>query len=272
MFSNYIAAPFVFLSIFFLYMAWEHDSDYAVWLIPSALISTMIYVFAPQINWWWYNRRPPKLEPGLVRMLERFSGFYKRLSSADKQKFQNRIGLFRMGTDWSPMAFEGEEVPADVQFSLACQAVMLNFKRNNFLFEKFEKVIVYPKPFATPEHPYDHASELFEPDGCLLFSAEQVLKAYLEPSNWYNVGMHEYARAFVLSNPDAPFPAFAGDEVWEKLQQASGMPRGHVESVIGIRGSLEPLPVAIHHYFIFPDRFREVFAAEAAVFDGIFRG
>lgn len=271
MFSNYLAAPFVFLAIFFLYLAWEVDRDYySFWLIPFVLIATLIYIFAPQINWWWYNRRPPKMESGLVKLLERFSGFYQRLSAPDKQKFRDRVMLFRMGTDWEPMAFEGEAVPADVQSVLAHQAVMLTFYRRVFLFEKFEKVIVYPLPFATPELPYDHASELYEPDGCLLFSAAQVMRAFTESTEWYNVGLHEYAKAFVLTYPDESYPVFTEADVWEKLQVASGMPRGHVESVIGIRG-VEALPVAIHHYFVFPERFREIFSAEARALDGIFK-
>lgn len=271
MFSNLVAAPFVFLSIFFLYMAWKVDTDYAIWLVPFVVTATLIYVFSPQINWWWYNRRPPKLEPGLTQLLERFSSFYKRLSPADKQKYRDRIVLFRMGTDWEPMAFEGEAVPADVQFALANQAVMLTFNRKVFLFDKFEKVIVYPRPFATPEFPYDHASELYEPDGCLLFSAEQVMLAFTEPTEWYNVALHEYAKAFVLIYPEEPYPVFAQEGVWEKLQMVSGMPRRHVESVVGIREQ-EPLPVAIHHYFTFPERFGEVFAAETKILDGIFKG
>ena len=270
MFSNYFAAPFVFLSLYFLYLGWEVDSDYAIWIVPFVVMSALIYIFAPQINWWWYSRRPPALEPGLTHLLERFSGFYQRLSQPDKKKFRDRITLFRMGTDWEPMAFEGEAVPADVQFVLAHQAVMLTFHREKFLFDKFEKVIVYPRPFPTPEHPYDHASELYEPDGCLLFSAVQVMQAFTEPAVWYNVALHEYARAFVLTYPEEPYPAFREDDIWEKLQAASGMPHGHVESVIGIR-EVDALPVAIHHYFTFPETFRAVFAAEANVLDGIFR-
>ncbi|MCE7922243.1 MAG: hypothetical protein DYG98_04235 [Haliscomenobacteraceae bacterium CHB4] len=269
MFSNYLASPFVFLSLYFLYRAWKVNSDYAVWLIPFVLIATLIYIFSPQINWWWYSRRPPKLEAGLTTMLERFSGFYRQLSPDDQQKFRGRIALFRMGTDWEAIAFEEEAVPPDVQLALAAQAVLLTFHRNTFLFEKFEKVIVYPKPFPTPEYPFDHASELYEPDGCLLFSAEQVMQAFANPAQWYNVALHEYARAFVLTHPNEPYPVFTDGNIWEKLQAVSKMPRVHVESVIGI-GGVEVLPVAIHHYFTFPGAFREVFPVEAQALEVIF--
>lgn len=270
MFSNYLAAPFVLLSLVFLYMAWEVDSDYALWIAPFVVLSALVYIFAPQINWWWYRRRPPKLERGLINLLERFSGFYQRLGPAEQKRFRDRVALFRMGTDWEPMAFEGEAVPHDVQLALAAQAVMLTFNKPEFLFHKFEKVIVYPRPFPTPEHPFEHASELYEPDGCLLFSAEQVMLAFTEPDKWYDVSLHEYAKAFALTYPHEQYPTFDTDDAWEKLQRVSLMPRAHIESVIGMAG-LEALPVAIHHFFIFPEQFKTVFPQEAQVLKAVFK-
>lgn len=270
MFANYLASPFVFLSLFFLYMAWKVDNEYSIWMAPCVLLSALIFIFSPQLNWWWYNRRPPALEPGLRALLERFSGFYRQLSPLDKERFRNRVALFRMGTDWEPMAFEGEAVPHDVQLALAAQAVMLTFKQTEFLFHKFEKIIVFPRPFSTPEYPFDHASEMYQPDGCILFSAEQVMLGFTRPDSWYNVGLHEFAKAYVLTYPDEPYPPFQMDDVWEKLKSVSGMPAGHVESVIGLAG-VEVLPVAIHHYFTFPERFASVFPEEMKVFGAIFR-
>jgi Mlc titration factor MtfA (ptsG expression regulator) len=269
MIANWLAVPFVLGALFFLYLAWVVDGDYAPWIVPFVLISALIYIFSPQINWWWHARRPPKLDPELEKMLARFCGFYQRLPEAEKQRFRERLMLFQMGTDWEPLAFPEDNLPADVQLALSAQAVSLTFGREQFLFEKFEKVIVWPRPFPTPEYPFDHASELYEADGCLLFSAEQVLKAFVEPARWYNVGLHEYARAFVLSYPSEGWPALAESDVWEKLEAASGMSRAHLEAVIGLAG-VEALPVAIHHFFTFPERFARAFPAENQLFSKIF--
>ena len=268
MFSNYIAAPFVFLSLLFLYLTWEVDTDYALWIPPFVVLSAVIYIFSPQINWWWYKRRPPQLEPGLADLLHRYCGFYRRLPAAKKLEFQHRVVLFRMGTDWEPMAFEGETVPADVRMVISAQAVITLFRKPDYLYQKFEKVIVYPIPFSTPEYPFDHASELFEPDGCLLFSAEQLMLAFTQPTVWYNVALHEYAKVYMLTYPGEAFPVLDGADVWEKLQAVSDMPRGHVESVVGMAG-VDVLPVAVHHYFTFPERFRQEFPEAAAAFGKI---
>ncbi len=268
-FANLLAAPFLAGALLFLYLTWTKNIDLAPWIIPFVLAATVIYLFAPQINWWWYNRNPPELTPGLTGMLERFCGFYRRLDKAGKKRFRERVVLFRMGTDWTPEAWPEEVLPPDVELAIAAQAVTLNFHQQNFLVEKFEKVIVYPMPFPTPEYTFAHASELFEPDGCLLFSAEQVIQAFLQPAQWYNVALHEYAKAFVLTHPAEPYPDWSADDTWDQLAAVSGMSREHVEAVIGLAG-VEPLPVAIHHFFIFPERFREVFPEAADIFDRIF--
>lgn len=268
-FANALAAPFVGGAILFLYLAWSQDSDYAPWMIPFVIVAGLIYTFNPQINWWWYTRHPPQLSPGLIDLLERFHVFYGRLNKAGKQRFCERIALYRMGTDWEPVAWPEEILPPDVETALAAQAVTLTFNEPEFLLEKFEKVIVYPKPFPTPEYPFAHASELYEADGCLLFSAEQVMQGYLAPGKWYNIAMHEYAKAFVLMYPGKSYPDLTADDTWEKLEATSGMSREHVESIIGIAG-VDALPVAIHHYFTFPDRFPEIMPEAAELLDGVF--
>lgn len=266
-FASYLLAPFVGGAILFLYLAWG-DSDYAIWIIPCVVAAALIYVLSPQINWWWYTRHPQDLSPGLTDTLGRFCGYYRRLGAAEKKRFRERVVLFQMGTDWEPLAWPDDVLPPDVTLALAAQAVTLTFNRPKFLFDKFEKVLVYPKPFATPEYPFMHASELFEPDGCLLFSAEQVMEGFLKPGA-YNIGLHEYARAFLRTYPAEPYPDLSAPDTWEKLQLAGGFPREQVDAIIGI-ADVEPLPVAIHHYFIFPEKFRQVFPKQAATFDQIF--
>jgi len=269
MFANKLMLPFALIAALFLGLAWTVDEGYSIYFVPFLVIAALIFILSPQINWWWYSRHPLDLSPELRALLERGSGFYRRLPPSEQRRFRGRVTLFQMGTDWEPLAFPEESMPQDVQMAIATQAVTLTFGREEFLFDKFEKVIVFPRPFPTPEHPYDHASELHVSDGCLLFSAEQVMLAFVQPQNWFNVALHEYAKAFILKYPEAPWPDFSGDGVWEKLAAVSGMPREHVESVIGLAG-VDALPVAIHHFIQFPDRFASVFSAEFQVLGKIF--
>ena len=131
-------------------------------------------------------------------------------------------------------------------------------------------MIVYPGPFPTQAYPVAHASELYEPDGCLLFSAEQVMMAFTQPTQWFNVALYEYARAFVHMHPAEAWPDFSGEQVWSRLEQASQMPKTHVESVIGLPNA-NALAVGIHHYFTFQTAFEAQFPEEAIVLRQIFK-
>lgn len=269
--ANKFLAPFAVLALLFLYLAWEVDPGYAKYLIPCLVVAALIYVSSPQINWWWWQRNPPDLEPQLHAWLEHNSLFYNSLPAAERRHFRSRIFLHRENIDWTPMAWPDEKVPTDVQLAIASQAAMLTLGRPDFLFSKFEKVIVYPKPFLSPEHPQPHASELFEPDGCLIFSAEQLMFATMQPGQFFNPVLYEYARAFALSFPETRLPIFPDEApVWEKLAQVGGHTRPQIEETIGLP-NLDATAAAVHHFFTFPVRFAAVFPAEAEAMRQAFR-
>ena len=270
MFANRLATPFALVALLFLYLAWKVDTAWSLWLVPFLVIAAVIFIFSAEINWWWYNRHPPKLTPVLTRLLAQHCGYYQRLNAAEQQRFRDRVALFRMGTEWTPMGWpeDMETLPPDIELALAAQAVILTFHRPTFLFDQFEKVIVYPVPFPSPEYPFPHASELYAEDGCLIFSAEHLMRGFTQPG-WYNVGLHEYAHAFVRSHPQEEYPILDEVSIWEKLAAASGMSRQQVESTIGIAG-IAALPVAIHHFFVFPEQFAAQLPEEAAALERMF--
>ncbi|MBL7827150.1 MAG: zinc-dependent peptidase, partial [Saprospiraceae bacterium] len=201
-------------------------------------------------------RRPPRLSPQMLEMLQRFCPFFNRLSPGEKIVFEGRVALFRMGTDWTPLSWPDDApLPPDVELALASQAVSLTFNKYTFLFKRFEKVIVYPKQFPTPEHPYLHSSELYEPDGCLIFSAENLMHGFFSAGKVYHVGLHEYAKAYLLEYPNESWPTWDAETVWETLEKISNLSREHIETTVGLAG-LEPLPIMIHHFFIYRESFK----------------
>lgn len=266
MLSSRLMAPFVFAALGFLYMTWEKGSSWAIYIVPCFLVLAAIYVLSPQIDWWWARRYPPKLPEQLRSFLNKFSLFYQRLDAAEQIRFEQRAALFLMGTEWVGQGWES--VPKDVQLVLASYGVQLNFHTEDLLFEKFEKIIVYQHPFPSPAHPTWHHSEIYEPDGCMLISAEQLLQGYVAPKEHYQIGLHEYAKIFILSHPDLPWPTVS-EAAWADLEKINGMGRKHVEAMVGLP-VVDALPVALHHYFTFPVEFRAVLPMLTAAFDAIF--
>lgn len=264
--ASILSLPFILLSAVLLYLAWEVDGTYATYLIPNVVILTLIYTLSPQINWWWYRRYPPEPPKELWPLLERIP-FYKNLSDAEKQRFRQRVALFNLAQEFMPQGVE--VVPEDIKLVIGASAVQLTFYQDDFLFPKFENIVIYPKPFPTPQHPTQfHTSEIYEEDGVVLLAAEPLMRAVVEPGQYYHIGLHEYAKVFRLKYPDLNWPHLS-EESWELLEAVSGFSKEAIHKYINLDG-IEIFPVSVTLFFTFPDRFLEylpdVYKAYADIF------
>lgn len=268
MFSKILYTPFIFAGLIFLYLAWEVDDKYAMYLIPCAVSLALLFVFSPQLDWWWYKNRPPSLDPRLRMLLVKYHSFYQTIPPAEKEDFRDRMALFMMANDFKSQG--ADAVPEDIKAVIAANAVHLTFRLEEFLFPKFETIVVYAHPFPSPKYPQqEHVSELFEEDGVLLFAAEQLMLGFSNSRQYYNIGLHEYAHAFVLSHPELPWPKME-ESVWQALEHLSGFSKAYIDKWIN-RPDVELLPAAIVHYFTFPESFAAVLPEIKDVFDGIFQ-
>ncbi len=267
MFSKILYTPFIFGGLLFLYLAWEVDDKYALYLIPCVISLALLFVFSPQIDWWWYKKRPPTLDPRLRMLLVKYHPFYQTIPPAEKELFRDRMGLFMMANDFKSQG--ADAVPEDVKAVIAANAVHLTFGREQFLFPKFETIVVYAHPFPSPKYPQqEHVSEIYEEDGVILFSAEQLMFGFSNPRKYYNIGLHEYAHAFVLSHPEYSWPKLE-EKTWMALERLSGFSKAYIDKWIN-RPDVELLPAAIVHYFTFPESFAAVLPKEKDMLDDIF--
>ena len=268
MLSKIIATPFIFAALLFLYLAWEVDDGYAYYIIPCAVSLSLIFVFSPQIDWWWYKRRPPALDPRLRMLLVKYHPFYQTIPVVDKEKFRDRVALFMKANDFKSQG--SDAVPEDVKAVVSANAVHMTFDLEKFLFPKFETIVVYAHPFPSPQYPQqEHVSELYEEDGVLLFSAEQLMLGFSNPRQNYNIGLHEYAHAFVLSHPELLWPSL-DDNTWALLERLSGFSKEYIDRWIN-RPDVELLPATIVHYFTFPESFAAALPELKTFFDGVFK-
>lgn len=239
-----------------------------MYVVPFVIALAFIYILSPQINWWWWTRRPPDMPPKLRVLLERHLPYYQRLADPEKLRFRRRVRLYMEANDF--MAKGMETVTEDLKAVAAICAVQMTFGRKDFLLPKFEHLIFFPQPFPSPQYPKNyHTSEIYEEDGAILFSAEQLMKGFLEPNNFYNIGLHEYAKVFERSYPGLDFPSLHEDH-WLELQQISGFSQTWIQNWI----NLDPIPlrpVSIAHFFNWPEAFQaqlpELYAAYARLFN-----
>jgi Mlc titration factor MtfA (ptsG expression regulator) len=266
--ARILSIPFVFGAILFLFLAWEVDSRNSIYVVPLVVALAFIYILSPQINWWWWTRRPPDMPPKLRVLLERHLPYYQRLADSEKLRFRRRVRLYMEANDF--MAKGMETVTEDLKAVAAICAVQMTFGRKDFLLPKFEHLIFFPQPFPSPQYPKNyHASEIYEEDGAILFSAEQLMKGFLEPNDFYNIGLHEYAKVFERSCPGLDFPSLHEDH-WLELQQISGFSQTWIQNWI----NLDPIPlrpVSVVHFFNWPEAFQaqlpELYDAYARLFN-----
>ena len=266
--ARIFSIPFVFGAILFLFLAWEVDAGYSIYVVPFVIVLAFIYILSPQINWWWWTRRPPDMSPKLRVLLERHLPYYQRLADTEQLRFRRRVRLYMEANDF--MAKGMDEVTEDLKAVVAICAVQLTFGRKDFLLPKFEHLIFFPQPFPSPQYPKDyHASEIYEEDGAILFSAEQLMKGFLESHHYYNIGLHEYVKVFERSYPDVAFPALPENH-WEELQQISGFTQDWIQQWINL-DPIPVLPVSVAHFFTWPAAFHaqlpELYAAYSRIFN-----
>ena len=254
MLSKFIAVPFVILAIACLYFVWEGEME-PIYIVPWVVMLAIIFVLSPQIDWWWANRNPPPVDPRIEGFLRKFFPYYGGLSLPLKKRFANRVALYNMATEYIPKAMA--EVPEDVKGLIAANAVMLTFGQEEYRLSQFEKIVTYPHPFPSPQYPKDvHSSEIFDEDGVILFSLEQLIPGASQRDRYYNIALHEYARIFTQMYRDHPYPKF-DDSIWEKLEQISGFKTDAIKNYIGLP-FIEPLPVSINYFFTFPSNFKTI--------------
>jgi len=185
MLSRYIAAPFIAGTGIALGLTLLVGSSYAIWIIPQVVVLAAIYVLSPQIDWWYFKKNPQVMPEGMTRILEKFYPYYKALKPELKPHFRNRLMMYLRCVEF--IGKPEKEVPEDIMMIVAAAVTQLTFGLEDYRLSKFERIVIYPHPFPSPQYKeHVHNSEIFEEDGVLLFSVEPLLAAFRFPHKYYN--------------------------------------------------------------------------------------
>ena len=230
--ARLISVPFLILLAIFAWLTLEKDESYSLYLIFLVVILASIYTLSPQINWWWYRKNPPDVDPEIRKLLIQHLPFYNQLRVEDKERFRNRMALYMMAVEFIPKGWE--QLPEDIKAVIGANAVQLTFGQEDFLLPDYERIAIYTTPFPSPQYPDTlHTSEIFPEDGVLLFSAPQLMAGFLQPTTHYNIVLHEYIKVFQQIYPSKNYPVEKEIE-WPVLEKISRFPRQNIEATIGI--------------------------------------
>lgn len=254
--------------IIFVVTAVVLDREYrwvSFFMIPFVVGLLMSYVFSPQINWWAFQRNPPELPGTLGILLLNHFSFYQHLSAANKKRFRQRVAMYLEARGFfAQRGGEEGEVPLDMKAIIAANVVMLTFGRDDFILKNFERIFIYLQAFPTPNYQFLHASEVNEEDKCLIFSAEHLRLSFQHPQKYYNVLVHEYAKAFQLTYDKFDYPTI-DQSIWknwdkEPVLKYTGMPEK----------DFDLLGVGVNFFFENPVKFKEEFPRQFEAYQAIF--
>lgn len=263
-----IAIPLALLFTLSIYFTLEVSSDWALVAVGLAVLLVAAFMVSPLINWWWWQRFPPDLNKGLHGILELKHDFYRALNETDRREFRRRLFLFGQGTNFRPQAMDN--VPEDAKLMIAVAAVTMTFNQEDFLFENFENVIVYPHPFPSPQFPESfHASEIYEEDGVIMLSLEHVGRGFLEPEQYFNPAWYEYARVYQRTYPDKPYGDWSSVS-WADIEAISGFSHEALKGWIGLE-ALDLQAFGIAFFFVRPQHFQQQLPTLAQQLNNIFK-
>lgn len=263
-----LGLPFMLLLGLGLYLTIEVHENWSILMIIAMVIIVAGFILAPQINWWWWQRFPPDLPTEMTQLLEKHAPLYSQLSEDDKREFRRRVFLFNHGNNFMPQVLE--KMPLDAQVMIAYAPVTMTFHKEAFLLPKFENIIVYPHPFPSPQYETKfHASEIYEPDGVVMFCLEHVLRGFVDPRQYLNPAWYEYAKVFAISYPNENLGDW-NEVTWSKLETVSGFSGEALERWIGLP-DLDLRAMGIAFFFLFPARFQEVLPEQYEQLAAVFR-
>ena len=253
MLSKYLNFPLGLGAVILGSLAVFCKDDHLPFLIFGALACIIgmifIYFYSDWIDWKWYRTNPPTLDEEMKRRMQLRLPFYQQLSEEDKNKFGSRVELYIRGNEFIPNGWE--MVPYDIQAWVAVNPVMLTFHRDDFLLNKYERIVIYPHSFPSPQYPDQfHCSEVYEADGVLLFSAEKLLPGVMQPRRYFNIGIYEYAKVFKFMYPSYEYPEMSKLD-WLAFEQIVNYTRQKLEEYIGLN-DLDTWGVLVALFFSHP--------------------
>jgi len=206
---------------------------------------------------------PEKLDADSVKILEKYSNYYRMLSAKQKKLFNYRVVKF---LKYKEFIIKDSLVLTDtIQLLIAESALKLTAGLSYFTFADFEKLILFKGEF------YSDVTKKWEKGetnlrGALVFSWKDFLDGDLNEEDNLNLGLHEFAHALMAQSiqpnmdSDAHFDSFITE--YEDTLDAPGcfekIKASHLFRNYAFRNKMEFFAVAVEHFFETPAEFRKV--------------
>lgn len=244
--SKVLLLPVLLIALAIYYYSENIGSrDDTIWFFVPVFLLVLIYLFGPQIDYWWHEKYPIPLDPRLKSWLKENLPFYNYLDTSSIQLFEHRLGLYIEGREFKSVGSEIRDVPEDIKGCIASIPITLSLKDKDFLLGDYDRIYMYGHPFPSPKMPFLHTVEIDHEDGLVLFSLEQLIPGILYPDKYFSIGHYAFLEIYFklqeFSLPD--------NITWKDIEQSKLYTKASVEQSSG-RTDLSPALVMAVIYFV----------------------
>jgi len=270
-FSRFLALPFILVLCFFAIKILQ-DKNYehfALALIPIMAL-VLIYLFQPQLDYWWLSRTPPEIDEKVLKSLNSTNTHYKSLSEERKLEFHKRLILYIEGRVFLAKGMEQDfDVPYDVKNLIAQIPITMTLNKKDFLLDNFDRIILYKHPFPSPRFKFLHTAETHSEDGLIIIALDYAEAAFFKPTEHYNVAWHAFADAYIKTYPAEDYP-ITDENQWFDIENITGFKKEKILLALGFK-SVDLLIVLITCYFQFPKKMKTILPVVNKSLDRIFK-
>jgi MtfA peptidase len=143
----------------------------------------------------YYTLFPQRIDKRTHELLLSKFVYYAQLPSDQKTRFYVRLKLFLASKKFVPR--EITDVTYEMKALISASAIQLTFGLEKFIFNHFKTIFVYPKSFLSRYDNNYHKGDV-NIKGSIAFSFEDFMEGYRDPTDSYNLGLHEMAHALEL--------------------------------------------------------------------------
>lgn len=255
--SRILSLPIALSILSILYVSYELGyQDAMIWILIPLIVATAVIIFQGQIDFWWNEKNPVKLDPPISAWLNKYEPYYKSLHPNQRQNYDNRLVMYMQGRAFASVGSEHHSVPTDIQAIVASNAVKMMMSKKDYLLGDMDRIYLYKHPFPTPRYQFLHTVETDIEDGVFIFSLEHLIPGMINPEKHYNIAMHGYVEAFQRVFPKEDF-TYLDQITWEQLQQVGFHSQDKILKTIGFNRT-DITTVAINHFFTHPRRFSSI--------------
>jgi len=180
-----------------------------VGVITVALSLLIVFLFFKMLDavylswfkrpaWVHFYLYKKKLSNDQKAILGKGSGFYNRLSSVGKSRFEHRLQCFLNDKEFIPR--QNFVLKEEHRLLIAATAVMLTFGMRKYMLPILEKIIIYPKEFYSTIDERYHKGEFNPRLKALVLSWKDFEEGFSIEDDNLNLGIHEFTHAIHLNS------------------------------------------------------------------------